>query len=88
MNPAKLVAIEDVLTITLERRVLVLKVVEYGIRRGPYVEACKLYQDLAPVTNDGTEYNKENPRTAEKVPKPDKSNRRKLLALKNRQYFR
>jgi len=30
VNPAKLLTIEDVLTITLERRILFLKVIEYG----------------------------------------------------------
>jgi len=38
----------DVLTIALERRVLVLKVVALGSRRGPYEEARKLYEDLSP----------------------------------------
>ncbi len=88
VNQAKLIIIEDVLTITLERRILVLKVLEYGNRRGPYVEARKLYQDMTPVISRDTECDKENLRTAEKTPRPDKSNRRKLLALKNRQYFR
>ncbi|MGN6550507.1 MAG: RNA-binding S4 domain-containing protein [Pararhizobium sp.] len=38
----------DVLTITLDRRVLVLKVVSGGIRRGPFEEARLLYEDLTP----------------------------------------
>ncbi|MFD1697689.1 RNA-binding S4 domain-containing protein [Roseibium aestuarii] len=38
----------DVLTIGLERRVLVLKVVALGSRRGPYEEARLLYEDLSP----------------------------------------
>ncbi|MCP4072458.1 MAG: RNA-binding S4 domain-containing protein [Hyphomicrobiales bacterium] len=88
VNPAKLIIIEDVLTITLERRILVLKVLEYGNRRGPYVEAKKMYQDMTPVISRNAECDKENLRTAVKTPRPDKSNRRKLLALKNRQYFR
>lgn len=36
------------LTVSLERRVLVLKVVQLGTRRGPYVEAQKLYEDFSP----------------------------------------
>ena len=38
----------DVLTVTLERRVLVYKVVDCGARRGPAPEARLLYEDLSP----------------------------------------
>lgn len=39
----------DVLTITLERRVLVWKVISTGARRGPASEARALYEDLSPA---------------------------------------
>jgi len=38
----------DVLTITLDRRILVLKVLLPGTRRGPAEEARTLYEDLSP----------------------------------------
>ncbi|MGH6761252.1 MAG: RNA-binding S4 domain-containing protein [Phyllobacterium sp.] len=38
----------DVLTITMERRVLVYRVLEAGARRGPAEEARTLYEDLSP----------------------------------------
>lgn len=38
----------DVLTITLDRRVLVYRVVGCGTRRGPAEEARSLYEDLSP----------------------------------------
>lgn len=38
----------DVLTITLDRRILIWKVVDGGSRRGPAEEARKLYEDLSP----------------------------------------
>jgi ribosome-associated heat shock protein Hsp15 len=38
----------DVLTITLERRILVYKVLDGGVRRGPAEEARKLYEDVSP----------------------------------------
>ena len=38
----------DVLTITLDRRIRVLKVVRPGQRRGPSREAVELYEDLSP----------------------------------------
>lgn len=42
------VKIGDVLTITLERRILVYKVLDLGERRGPAPEAQLLYEDLSP----------------------------------------
>ncbi|CAN7165479.1 RNA-binding S4 domain-containing protein [Mesorhizobium sp. LjNodule214] len=38
----------DVLTITLERRIFVWKVLETGVRRGPAEEARLLYEDMSP----------------------------------------
>ena len=40
----------DVLTITLDRRILVYRVLLLGERRGPAVEARLLYEDLSPDT--------------------------------------
>jgi ribosome-associated heat shock protein Hsp15 len=37
----------DVLTITLDRRILVYRVLDSGLRRGPAEEARKLYEDLS-----------------------------------------
>ncbi len=39
----------DVLTITLDRRILVYKVLSPGSRRGPADEARLLYEDLSPA---------------------------------------
>ncbi len=38
----------DVLTVTLDRQVKVLRIVGAGERRGPYEEARLLYEDLSP----------------------------------------
>jgi len=46
--PAKALSSGDVLTISLERQVRVLKVLEPGERRGPFEEARLLYEDLTP----------------------------------------
>lgn len=45
---------DDVLTITLDRSVLVLRIIVLGERRGPYTEAQELYEDMSPppVTKD------------------------------------
>jgi len=39
----------DVLTITVERRILVYRVLAAGTRRGPAEEARTLYEDLSPT---------------------------------------
>jgi ribosome-associated heat shock protein Hsp15 len=38
----------DVLTISLDRRISVLRIVAPGVRRGPYEEARQLYEDMSP----------------------------------------
>jgi len=43
-----LVKLGDVLTITLDRRILVYKVLDAGKRRGPAEEARTLYEDMSP----------------------------------------
>jgi ribosome-associated heat shock protein Hsp15 len=45
---ADLVKPGDVLTITLDRRILIYKVLFTGTRRGPADEARTLYEDLSP----------------------------------------
>ena len=50
-GPDKPVRPGDVLTIALERRVRVLRVVAPGERRGPYEEARRLYDDLTAPTD-------------------------------------
>jgi len=47
-QPSHPVKAGDVLTISLDRRVLVYKVVQPGMRRGPAEEARGLYEDLSP----------------------------------------
>ncbi|HEY4193774.1 MAG TPA: RNA-binding S4 domain-containing protein [Mesorhizobium sp.] len=38
----------DVLTLTLDRRISVWKIIGPGLRRGPAEEAKKLYEDMSP----------------------------------------
>lgn len=39
----------DVLTVTLDRRILVYRILGCGVRRGPATEARTLYEDLTPA---------------------------------------
>ena len=47
-DPARLVRIGDVLTVTLESGIRVLRVAALGERRGPPAAAKLLYEDLSP----------------------------------------
>lgn len=68
----------DVLTITLERRILVLRVLGCGERRGPAPEAQLLYEDLSPKPAAAGEA---EPVAAQREPgsgRPTKRDRRKI----------
>lgn len=47
-QPSAMVKPGDVLTLSFERRILVLEIVGCGIRRGPAPEAQMLYEDITP----------------------------------------
>ncbi|MEL7542144.1 MAG: RNA-binding S4 domain-containing protein [Pseudomonadota bacterium] len=47
-KPSQNVRAGDVLTMTLNRRLRILKIVAPGVRRGPAEEAQQLYEDLTP----------------------------------------
>ncbi len=47
-SPSSNISIGDVLTITLDRQIKILKVQAPGVRRGPAPEARLLYEDLSP----------------------------------------
>lgn len=49
-QPSHQVKPDDVLTITLDRRILVYRILAAGERRGPAAEARLLYEDLSPET--------------------------------------
>lgn len=74
------VKVEDVLTITLERKILVLKILAPGEKRGPYIEAKELYEDLspAPVKHEKSDF---VPPPAQREPgsgRPTKKERREM----------
>ena len=48
-KPGRSVSAGDVLTLVVNRRVLVLKVLACGLRRGPAAQARELYEDLSPA---------------------------------------
>ena len=48
-KPGHVLRAGDVLTITIGNSIRVLKVLDMGVRRGPFAQACQLYEDLAPA---------------------------------------
>ncbi len=52
-KPGHAVKAGDVLTLAIGAHVRVLKVVDVASRRGPYAEACKLYEELVPPSFAG-----------------------------------
>lgn len=52
-QPADAVRAGDVLTVNLDRRIAVLRVLDLGERRGPAPEAQALYEDLSPQVGAG-----------------------------------
>lgn len=73
----------DVLTLTQERRILVLKVLGCGLRRGPAPEAQLLYEDITPKP---VAANEAGPAAARRDPgsgRPTKRDRRKIDQFRN-----
>ena len=73
-KPGYSIKVGDVLTIRLERSVVVYKVAGLGERRGPATEARLLYEDLTP-----TEVVTDRQNIISSGPRPTKRDRRQLL---------
>lgn len=83
--PAKALSAGDVLTISLERQVRVLKVLAGGERRGPYEEARLLYEDLSPEPPSKDEAADAGPMRDAGAGRPTKRDRRQLSAWLGRE---
>jgi ribosome-associated heat shock protein Hsp15 len=73
----------DVLTLTLERRVLVYRVVQPGTRRGPAEEARLLYEDLTPPAEGRSAIEEPAAARDQGAGRPTKKERRALDRLKD-----
>lgn len=80
-KPGTAVKPGDVLTISIGTRVKVIKILDFGTRRGPASEARLLYDDLTPPPPP-----KDEPQVASPGPekRPDKRDRRAITAFKNK----
>tara|TARA_R110002020_G_scaffold198830_3_gene400051 strand:+ start:8700 stop:9089 length:390 start_codon:yes stop_codon:yes gene_type:complete len=73
----------DALTISLERRIVVLKVVACGHRRGPAPEAQLLYEDITPKPAAPDEAKAVVPQREPGSGRPTKRDRRKIDQFRN-----
>jgi ribosome-associated heat shock protein Hsp15 len=85
-TPSQNVKAGDVLTIRLERTVLVYEIVSPGTRRGPYSEACQLYHDLSTPALENRE--DDNNFQYQKQGKPNQRDRRTLARLRGKDFPR
>lgn len=76
------VRIGDVLTIARGNQILIYKVVELGVRRGPAPEAQALYENLAPVQPRAEKPMASEVRDAHSG-RPTKRDRRQIMRLKS-----
>ena len=84
-KPHKMISIGDILTMTINDNIKVLKVLDIPNRRGPYLESLDFYTDITPNKNM---YKKENVKLdtkfAVRVGRPTKRERRQTDRLMGR----
>ena len=84
-KPHKLVSIDDVLTIPINDKVKILKIINIPNRRGPFLESILYYEDLTPIEKkEITTDKKVNLKFVERVGRPTKLERRQTDKLMGR----
>jgi ribosome-associated heat shock protein Hsp15 len=84
-KPHKLVSIDDVLTIPINDKVKILKIINIPNRRGPFLESVLYYEDLTPIEKKETTTDKKvNLKFVERVGRPTKLERRQTDKLMGR----
>lgn len=83
-SAAHAIKIDDVITLTLERRIAIYRVVDLGQRRGPASEAQCLYEDLTPPPDPKNKISPlpSVPRRDPGAGRPTKRERRQLTKAK------
>ncbi len=84
-KPHKLISIGDVLTMTINDNIKILKVLGIPNRRGPYSESLNFYEDITPIESvQKKESLKPNNKFVERVGRPTKRERRQTDRLMGR----
>ena len=84
-KPHKMISIGDVLTMTINNNIKILKVLDIPNRRGPYPESLNFYEDITPTENIPKKKNfKSAIKFVERVGRPTKRERRQTDRLMGR----
>ena len=84
-KPHKMISIGDVLTISINDNIKVLKVLEIPNRRGPYSESLNFYEDITPIESVPKKKSlKLDMKFVERVGRPTKRERRQTDRLMGR----
>ena len=84
-KPHKMISIGDVLTMTINDNIKILKVLDIPNRRGPYSESLNFYEDITPIENvPKKESIKLDIKFVERVGRPTKRERRQTDRLMGR----
>ena len=84
-KPHKMISIGDVLTITINDNIKVLKVLDIPNRRGPYSESLNFYEEITPIESISKKKSlKPNIKFVERVGRPTKRERRQTDRLMGR----
>ena len=76
-KPHRMISIGDVLTMTINDHIKILKVLDIPNRRGPYSESLNFYDDITPVANiQKKEDGNRNIKFMDRVGRPTKRERR------------
>ena len=84
-KPHKRISIGDVLTMTINHNIKILKVLDIPNRRGPYSEAINFYEDITPIESIPLKESvKPDIKFVERVGRPTKRERRQTDRLMGR----
>ena len=84
-KPHKMISIGDVLTISINDNIKILKVLDIPKRRGPYLESLNFYEDITPIEIIPKEKSrKTDNKFVERVGRPTKRERRQTDRLMGR----
>ena len=84
-KPHKMISIGDVLTMTINDNIKILKVLDIPNRRGPYSESLNFYEDITPIeTVQKKKIRKSDIKFVERVGRPTKRERRQTDRLMGR----
>ncbi len=84
-KPHKMISIGDVLTMTINDNIKILKVLDIPNRRGPYSESLNFYEDITPIEKIPKKKNLQIKfKFVERVGRPTKRERRQTDRLMGR----